>query len=172
MLSLTTRSVRTLTHRREFLKASFLSCQGSQELLDHVKTCTPNGVAGAETRVSKLENQISEQSRENTQNLYRICAGVTMFESSDSDPSAVDHGRILGIRIEAFSQRLYPHFVAQIFTRRLTKLALISRNPHFWAALLHSHESSRSFLRIATYSPSYCSLQHTSPLPDRKVYAI
>ena len=31
-----------------------------------------------------------------------------MFESSDPDPSAVDDGRILGIRIEAFSQRLYP----------------------------------------------------------------
>ena len=105
-LSLTKHAVRAIVHRRESLKAAFFSCRGSQELLHHLKT-TPNGIAGAESRVSSLENLINEQSRINIQDLYRMCAGVTMFESSDPNSSAVDDGRIVGVRIEAFSQRLY-----------------------------------------------------------------
>ena len=34
-----------------------------------------------------------------------MCTGATLFESRDPDPYAVDNGRIIGVRIEAFHRR-------------------------------------------------------------------
>ena len=34
-----------------------------------------------------------------------MCTGATLFESRDPDPNAVDNGRIIGVRIEAFDRR-------------------------------------------------------------------
>ncbi|MCJ1473489.1 hypothetical protein MMC13_002140 [Lambiella insularis] len=92
--------IQALIRRRATLTAAFLSSPSSQVLLTRAKA-DPASSKHAEA----LEKRINEQQRQDVQNTYRMCAGATMFEARDPDPTAVDEGRISGIRIEVFDQR-------------------------------------------------------------------
>jgi central kinetochore subunit Mal2/MCM21 len=54
-----------------------------------------------------------KQLEHNQECLYRTCAGITTFKVQDPDPFAVDKGRVLGIRIEAFTNGKFirPYYV-------------------------------------------------------------
>lgn len=54
-----------------------------------------------------------KQNAHNQECLYRTCAGVTTFRVRDPDPNAVDDGKVLGIRFEAFASGkfLTPYYV-------------------------------------------------------------
>ncbi|OLN97226.1 hypothetical protein CCHL11_07748 [Colletotrichum chlorophyti] len=53
------------------------------------------------------------QDAHDQQCLYRTCATVTTFKVQDPDPNAVDHGNVLGIRIEIMSSAKFrrPYYV-------------------------------------------------------------
>ncbi|KAK3363494.1 Cenp-O kinetochore centromere component-domain-containing protein [Lasiosphaeria hispida] len=61
----------------------------------------------------KLLARSAIQRAHNQQCLYRACAGLTLFRAQDPDPSAVDGGAILGLRVEIVSRAkfLRPYYV-------------------------------------------------------------
>lgn len=62
---------------------------------------------------SSLQARLEKQEAYNQQCLYRACAAVTTFRVRDPDPCAVDHGNVLGIRIEVATRAkfLRPYYV-------------------------------------------------------------
>ncbi|MCJ1480426.1 hypothetical protein MMC06_000581 [Schaereria dolodes] len=92
--------IKTLTHRRTILTSALLTSEMTQVFIDRANA-TPSSTTT--TCISALKARVRAQTLESNQNLYRMCAGATMFECKDPDPHAVDEGRIIGIRIEAFS---------------------------------------------------------------------
>ncbi|ORX98669.1 Cenp-O kinetochore centromere component-domain-containing protein [Clohesyomyces aquaticus] len=48
----------------------------------------------------KASGVVKRQSNRITENTYHACAGVTAYKVKDPDPNAIDHGNILGVRIE------------------------------------------------------------------------
>lgn len=49
---------------------------------------------------STLQRAIALQSRLNTTNIHRACAGVTAYKVQDPDPNAVNEGNVLGVSID------------------------------------------------------------------------
>lgn len=73
---------------------------------------TNTGTARNSTE-SSLQSHLEKQKAYNQQCLYRACAAITTFRVRDPDPHAVDHGNVLGIRIEVVTRAkfLRPYYV-------------------------------------------------------------
>ncbi|MCJ1337715.1 hypothetical protein MMC09_002998 [Bachmanniomyces sp. S44760] len=89
-------TVKNLIRRRSALSAALLTTPRISKLIQRDNPTF-------DAQVSRLRSLAKEQSHENQQNLYRMCTGATLFEAHDPNPNAVDNGRIVGVRIEAFS---------------------------------------------------------------------
>ncbi|KAI9879209.1 MAG: hypothetical protein M1830_009210 [Pleopsidium flavum] len=100
--------ITSLTRRRSILRSSLLASKSTPSLLERVRPAlngasnSTNDSHGTSTLTATAQNRAQKQAKHNQTNLYRICAGATMFEVHDPDPHAVDNGRVHGIRIEAF----------------------------------------------------------------------
>lgn len=49
---------------------------------------------------SSAQRAVEQQSKRNTENIYRACAGVTAYKVKDPDPNAINNGNILGVSID------------------------------------------------------------------------
>lgn len=60
-----------------------------------------------------LQARLDRQLAHAQQSTYRICAGITTFRVRNPDPNAVDHGAVLGLRIEVMTRARFarPYFV-------------------------------------------------------------
>ncbi|MCJ1302595.1 hypothetical protein MMC08_005399 [Hypocenomyce scalaris] len=112
--------IKSLAQRRSLLTSALLTSKSSQSLLDRAELTT--------SASSTLKTRSQDQAKHDQQRLYRMCAGATMFEARDPDPHAVDNGRILGIRIEAFSRGKF-----------LTPYYLLLNRPHTDSQALRVH---------------------------------
>ncbi|KAF2229060.1 hypothetical protein EV356DRAFT_23671 [Viridothelium virens] len=88
-----------LRQRHSLLRTTILSNQQTHRRIQHAKLTLPTSPSTPDplTRASTL---LTEQTHLNTTNIYRLCAGATLFTASDPDPHALDAGRILGVRID------------------------------------------------------------------------
>lgn len=70
-------------------------------------------VSTARSSTASLQLRLEKQQAYNQQCLYRACAAVTTFRVRDPDPNAVDHGNVLGIRIEVMTRARFirPYYV-------------------------------------------------------------
>lgn len=61
----------------------------------------------------QLQARAEAQQAHDQQCLYRACAGITTFRVRDPDPSAVDGGNVLGVRIEVATRAKFvrPYYV-------------------------------------------------------------
>jgi hypothetical protein len=79
----------------------------SQTLLAHLTSSPPpttsvDTISDPSPILPTVFSRSREQARHAQECLYRMGAGVTMFEVRDPDPYAVDKGRVFGVRIEVF----------------------------------------------------------------------
>lgn len=76
-------------------------------------TTTTNITTRHQPTQDPLLSRLDKQLAHNQQCLYRACAAITTFRVRDPDPHAVDHGNILGIRIEVATRAkfLRPYYV-------------------------------------------------------------
>ncbi|KAI1001248.1 hypothetical protein K3495_g6950 [Podosphaera aphanis] len=61
---------------------------------------TKKSSATTENVTISIRSKTKTQHSHNQVNLYRLCAGITAFRTHDSDPNAVDQGRLLGLRFD------------------------------------------------------------------------
>ena len=80
-----------------------------------------------------------------------------MFESSDPGPFAVDDGRILGIRIEVFSQSLYPLCCTNLPDTTNEARPIIKKPAPFGSHII--------FLWLAQILPPHCYLFTSTMFP-------
>ncbi|KAI9841632.1 MAG: hypothetical protein M1837_000479 [Sclerophora amabilis] len=103
--------IKSMTRRRLVLASTLMSSPATGSALNGVHR--PQRVSAAQSnranetenstrRVRAISDRSERQSKVMQQNLYRMCAGATMFEVKDPNPCSVDDGRVLGVRIEAF----------------------------------------------------------------------
>ena len=99
--------VTALLHRRKTL-ASHLLCTPSMtsSLLprDSPPPATSASAPAAAPSTPSLQSLISSATRAHVQNAHRLLAAATLFEARDPDPAAVDGGRVLGVRVEAYER--------------------------------------------------------------------
>ncbi|PVH97601.1 hypothetical protein DM02DRAFT_77189 [Periconia macrospinosa] len=68
-----------------------------------------------------------KQSKRNTENVYRACAGITAFKVKDPDPYAVDNGNVLGVRIEVSIGGRFIETYSVLFNRPNTQYKNVLR---------------------------------------------
>jgi central kinetochore subunit Mal2/MCM21 len=111
-----------LKKQRSIQTSNILSSRSSQAILAHLRASQAEAPSLPTSTTPPEDNnplhQIvlnlsKNQLAHNQECLYRTCAGVTTFKVQDPDPFAVDKGRVLGIRIEAFTNGKFirPYYV-------------------------------------------------------------
>ncbi|KAH7386498.1 Cenp-O kinetochore centromere component-domain-containing protein [Cadophora sp. MPI-SDFR-AT-0126] len=101
--------ISSLKSQRKLQAATILSSRHTKATLTRLRASqksttqqTPSQTQPTDT--TPLLLAASTAQRAHTQeNLYRACAGITTFRVQDPDPSAVDGGNVLGIRIDVSS---------------------------------------------------------------------
>lgn len=91
--------IKALTRRRAVLRSALLSSPAIVSRLEQAKASSQDPMPV----VDRALDAARRQRRHNTTSLHRVCAGITAFLAQDPDPNAVDGGKILGVRIEDFS---------------------------------------------------------------------
>lgn len=113
------------------------------------------------------------------QNAYRISAGATMFETRDPDPNAVNGGRIIGIRIELYNQRMrsYSH-LREILNTLKDSSPLLTLEFHSYRyqdvlpTILPSPQPTKFDIFITSYSPAHRSTLYPFSCPHCKLSPI
>ncbi|KAF2452573.1 Cenp-O kinetochore centromere component-domain-containing protein [Lineolata rhizophorae] len=116
----------SLRARRSLLASTVLSSPRTLARLRNAEKTSPS----PEPKLTSAIKRASEHAKLHQENLHRICAGITAFRVQDPDPHAVDGGRVLGVRIEAFSDG---HFLPPYY------LLLHKPHPHLHSLRLHKH---------------------------------
>jgi central kinetochore subunit Mal2/MCM21 len=102
--------------------SNILSSRSSQAILARLRASKPDTPAIPTLTSTPEDNNplhqavldlSKKQLARNQECLYRTCAGITAFKVQDPDPLAVDKGKVLGIRIEAFTNGKFvrPYYV-------------------------------------------------------------
>lgn len=101
--------------------SNILASRSSQAILARLRQSNPSTTTNQisteppddSNPLQAILNQSNKQSARNQECLYRTCAGITSFAVKDPDPFAVDGGKVLGVRIEAFAggKFLRPYYV-------------------------------------------------------------
>jgi central kinetochore subunit Mal2/MCM21 len=114
--------VKSLKTQRSIQTSNILSSRSSQAILARLRAAQPQTPA-LPTSTTPLEDNnplhqavldlSQKQLAHNQECLYRACTGITTFKVQDPDPFAVDKGKVLGIRIEAFTNGKFirPYYV-------------------------------------------------------------
>jgi central kinetochore subunit Mal2/MCM21 len=114
--------VKALKTQRSIQTSNILSSRSSQAILARLRAsksdtpALPTSTSPPEDN-NPLHQAVLDLSKKqitcNQECLYRTCAGITTFKVQDPDPFAVDKGKVLGIRIEAFtnSKFIRPYYV-------------------------------------------------------------
>ncbi|KAF3765115.1 hypothetical protein M406DRAFT_340582 [Cryphonectria parasitica EP155] len=97
------------------LKAQVEALKGQVKLQANalLDTESTRQIIKSDSSLEALQDRLAKQQAYKQQCLYRTCAGITTFRVRDPDPNAVDHGIVLGIRIEVMtrSKFLRPYYV-------------------------------------------------------------
>lgn len=96
MLYTNKNTVASLHTQKALLSTTILSSPKTHQRL---RRANPNPQVNSALEIT------ATQTNTNTTNLYNSLAGITSFRVQDSDPNAVDNGKVLGIRIDVFSNR-------------------------------------------------------------------
>ena len=85
------------------MTSTLLSLPASQQALTETQQSISSN---RQEQVAKYEKHLSKQKNEALVSAYRLGVGITLFESKDLNPNAVDGGRITGVRFENFDRGL------------------------------------------------------------------
>lgn len=102
------RAVETLKVQVRLQANALLTTESTREAIAIANTSTVRN-----SSQSSLQARVDKQQAYNQQCLYRACTAITTFRVRDPDPCAVDHGNVLGIRIEVVTRAkfLRPYYV-------------------------------------------------------------
>ncbi|KAK0729815.1 Cenp-O kinetochore centromere component-domain-containing protein [Lasiosphaeris hirsuta] len=105
--------VSTLKSQLQIQTSTLLAAPSTRKLLSPPSSALSLPADDNTPLRQKLLARSGIQHAHNQQCLYRACAGLTLFRAHDPDPSAVDGGAILGLRIEVVSRAkfLRPYYV-------------------------------------------------------------
>ena len=96
-------AVDDLVSQKDALTSTLLSLPASQQALTEAQQSIPSN---SQEQVTKYEKHLCKQKNETLVSAYRLGVGITLFESKDLNPNAVDGGRITGVRFENFDRGL------------------------------------------------------------------
>ncbi|TPX14510.1 uncharacterized protein E0L32_005474 [Thyridium curvatum] len=93
--------------------STLLSSPSTAQLLVSPQEASALPLPSTSDENTPLRGKLAAQAAHNQQCLYRACASVTSFVAQDPDPSAVDAGRVLGLRVEVMTRArfLRPYYV-------------------------------------------------------------
>ncbi|KAI9675069.1 MAG: hypothetical protein M1817_001476 [Caeruleum heppii] len=98
--------------------------------------------------------------------LYRLGAGATMFEVKDPDPFAVDEGKVVGVRIEAFVEDKFlpPYYILLNRPRPTTLPHHLRIHKHTIPAVIPlEHLAALHLPQPAAPSPDHRSIESLKP---------